>query len=453
MWAVLAVLGILGSRPFGRKQGVVDLLYDATEGRRCKVLVSDMDGWNRYVTREYYHWMNGLIVAHHWKSVEPWWIIDRSESEFAAQAMRVCGGTLPAFVLMVELYQVKLSTLAWLRRQGVRLGMWTNDANSFEERDLGVAARQALFGSLDVLFGPYTYLAHVFYPSLRYPDRVWQPNGLSLEMQDVPFNKAPLPRVYVSGATDKLHYPFRAWARDRAEAGDHRFVFLKHPGYGSENSRSTETDLDTLLGTLTPDKYEISATVKGRAYAQLMSKFLVCLTDLMRHTNLVAKHFEIPASGCLLLTSNQHPELLRAVGFVHMENCLLYDKSDPLPMIEWALNPRNRAKVDGMRAAGRALVLSQHLIQKRSSLVDTYVRGMLAQRPTQPWWHVQDMRRCTACPCPLAREAACHCAKQWQNVIHSTHPNGEKMQVADKRAMDAFCPAAVTQFVSKAHQQ
>ena len=424
----------------------------------CKVLVSNLDGWAQYVTREYYHWMHGLVVDHGWKSVEPMWLLDRSKDAFAAQARKVCSGALPGFVLIAEIFEaadLKAGpTLAWLRRQGVRLGFWQNDANNFQLRDFGTAGRQHFFDSFDALYGPYTYLARVFYPTLRYPERVWQPNGVALEMQGVPWNAAPLARVFVPGAAGRLHYPFRTWARERADGGDHRFVFLAHPGYGggvpkaagapAQAGGGTAVDVGALVAALKPDDIEVRATVTGRDYARLMSKFLVCLTDLMRHTNLVAKHFEIPASGCLLLTSNQHPALLRAVGFVHMQNCVLYDKRDPLPMVKWALDPRNRAKVDEMRAAGRALVLSRHLIQNRSSLVDAHVRGVLSQQPTRTWWSVPDMRRDTACPCPLAGERVCGCVARWQAVVHATHLLGDGLAGETKGMLRTLCSAGAS---------
>jgi hypothetical protein len=179
----------------------------ATTPSPCYLLVSNLHGWGRYVTREYFHLFNNLLINHGWKYEAdlPGWLTGNLTVAKKKKILEMCHGRHPDFILFTEYYWhvavVFKESITWLRTQGTRVGFWQNDPNVFQFRDMKRKEKLALFEAVDIWYGPYTYSAFVFYPELRdvWPRRVWLPNSVGNELQNLPFNNRPLSRVFVAG--------------------------------------------------------------------------------------------------------------------------------------------------------------------------------------------------------------------------------------------------------------
>jgi len=403
------------------------------KSKRCYVIITNLAGWKRYVTKEYYFLFNNLIQNHGWVQGHEPALYGRFTKEKRKTFFSVCPqGDVPDFVLFTEYYghipSFFAEAIQWLRLHGTKIGFWANDPNVFEFRKMSHTAKLKLLSLVDVWYGPYTYSSFVFYPQLKsvWPKRVWLPNAVGIELQNISYNKMPLERVLLAGSTEQLQYPLRGWALQQVPH-DKRFVHLTHPGYNAGKSSEYTLrlhEIDRIVKNLQEKKAQntVSASLKGQNFGVFVSKFLVCFTDMMRFNSLISKHFEFAASGCLVMSSDQDLAVLESVGFKHMETFVAYDKTDPGKAISWALDPMNRKAVDTIRHAGYNLVHSYHLSQNRSSFLNKHAQYTVAKSagctecPITYPFSVRDEILDDACPCPIIGEDDQLCRERWKTV-------------------------------------
>ena len=102
----------------------------------------------------------------------------------------------------------------------------------------------------------------------------------------------------------------------------------------------------------------------------------VCaFTCAQTHAYTVAKFFEIPATGSLLLADASVSDPLLKLGFVEYQHYVPVHADRIQAAIEFALDPANRATVDGIRRAGQDLVLARHTTRHRAKLIDEACTG------------------------------------------------------------------------------
>ena len=431
---VVSIIFVNFSRNAGRRAKATTPEQTVSIGAplsECYVLVTSLSAWEQYVTKEYHDWMLGLVRSHGWKEAKPELFeqLQIHEETVTNELRQICDGRPPSFILFVEMYGLiqtrAMDVLKFLRSNGaVKLGFWMNDVQVPALREMGLSGRARFFKAFDIVFGPYTYLLPVFYPSLRIDNAVWLPNAVAMEMQNVTFQDRPeYHRIFVPGAVDQLWYPVRTWAVQHASRDGSVFVGLSHPGY-SVHARVSFEKIDLANAV---ERGMIMGNVQGAEYALLSGRFVACLTDLQRISAVVSKHFELPATGCLLLTSNQHAGILHALGFKDRVNCILYDKYDPETTIKWVLDPANEHQVNQIRRAGYDFIRSNHLIQHRVNYVAEVSKRTVHGDKRRDAFSPPEMSRLNSCPCPFIGETACECFENWKLVIQSTQSGGESL--------------------------
>jgi hypothetical protein len=166
-----------------------------------------------------------------------------------------------------------------------------------------------------------------------------------------------------------------------------RSVFRTYPGGKTQTimlSGSRETNypwrvkVDRILRERFPvreiphagwfDKDAAKAMPTGEAYARTLSSALIVPTCGTIAEDLVRKHFEIPASGALLLT--ERTPAVEAAGFVDMENCVFADESDVADKVEHLLGDPDA--LAAIAAAGQRLAHERHSIENRDQLRQWY---------------------------------------------------------------------------------
>ena len=143
---------------------------------------------------------------------------------------------------------------------------------------------------------------------------------------EVPFNEEPEHAILLSGVADAYWYPDRAAVMQRIDAGDTRFVQLRHPGYDS-----------------------LAQAVTGCAYADEVRRHLAAITDGSRLTYIVGKvsiaaawpqrirQYPPNAFGCATLACGfrpaQHCAVCRCVCFLpsplHARRSLRFRRREP----------------------------------------------------------------------------------------------------------------------------
>ncbi|HKO01918.1 MAG TPA: glycosyltransferase [Thermoanaerobaculia bacterium] len=189
-----------------------------------------------------------------------------------------------------------------------------------------------------------------FFPSLHSSHVAWTPHAASSDfLFDV--NESPRNVVFVSGAMS-AKYPLRRLMLELANRRPDIAQIHEHPGY--------RTDFD----------YDTDARI-GRGYAESMHGCLAAFTDALQYRYVVAKHFEIPATGALLIADRAMSSQLAQLGFDDGVHYVSASASDLEEVIDRVRDPQNREHIDAIRRRGHALVHQRHTTERRAREIDT----------------------------------------------------------------------------------
>ncbi len=84
----------------------------------------------------------------------------------------------------------------------------------------------------------------------------------------------------------------------------------------------------------------------------------------------MAKHFEIPAAGTLLVTDRSVAAQLAELGFMDRVHYLGVGMDDLEEQLRYIFDPSNRAEIDAIRRRGRELVIDRHTTSHRARAID-----------------------------------------------------------------------------------
>lgn len=319
-----------------------------------KLLASWMQQLGRYVSREFYYTMQDLIRVHQWRQVEPWMLVQPPKL-LKNRLLEIAGG-IPEVVLFWESYDQFNCTSAELHALGCRLALFADDLHSWEEPDSIRQDKLRAFSACDVILSSYAYAFDRFYPELRgLKTAIWTPHAASPDFV-LPFNTEPENAILLSGCVHSF-YPLRTqmWNLYK-RGGSHAIVLHDHPGYGE--GFDYENDLRI-----------------GRGYARLIRRYRAGFTDGGRVGYTVAKHFEIPATGALLVADRKVSGPLQQLGFVENEHYVPVSADNLEETIRHLLDARNHAETDEIRRRAQHLVLSAHRTADRARLIDEVCTG------------------------------------------------------------------------------
>jgi hypothetical protein len=107
----------------------------------------------------------------------------------------------------------------------------------------------------------------------------------------------------------------------------------------------------------------------------LINRYRAAFTDGSIYRYTVAKHFEIPAAGALLLAEGALAEPLRQLGFVAGEHYLATSGEDLEEQVRYILEEASDSELDPIRRRGQALVWERHKTSDRARLIDEVCRS------------------------------------------------------------------------------
>lgn len=99
----------------------------------------------------------------------------------------------------------------------------------------------------------------------------------------------------------------------------------------------------------------------------------VVVSSCVRAPYIVAKYFEVPASGALLFA--QKTAELKYLGFEHMKNCVLFTAQNFNALAEEYISSRTDKRWLSIREAGRSLIRERHVISKRLDTLEKIILG------------------------------------------------------------------------------
>ena len=311
-----------------------------------KLIVAPKSALGSYISREFFYIIEDLEQRFGWRHLESW------ELDYDKRPLRTIlqerFGEIPTVILFWEQYHVFIRRARELQNLDSQIGIWADDLHWFN--DSVRLSRVAPFVLADKLLAAAANRFEDFYPFIRKgADLVWVPHSASADFVMSP-NKSPEPAVFLSGAMTN-HYPLRLQVNTLCMKKRLPIVSCAHPGYHC----GFDHDLDGRV---------------GKGYAKLIARHLAAFADGSIYGYVVAKFFEIPATGALLLGEERMKGALASLGLRDGVHYLSVGPENLEPRIVEALDPRNRKTIDEIRSQGHELVRKHHLVEHRARQID-----------------------------------------------------------------------------------
>ena len=311
-----------------------------------KLLVSELEVLRTYVSREFYHVMRALITDFNWRHVETRELWNGSQS-IRDTLLHHCD-ELPEVILFWEGYELLTARALEIQRLPCRKAILADDLHWW---DVAMRSRKTVgFALCETVISTVGYAWNKLYPEFAGTKKiVWVPHSASPDFR-VPYNPSPVNAIFVSGAAGN-YYPLRDRVTELSQAGAYAIVRHDHPGY--------DTGYD----------YDQNEAV-GRGYAMKINSYRAAFTDSSRFHYVLAKYFEIPATGALLVADDSVSGPLRQLGFVENEHYVAVSADNLEEKIRFVLDERNHDELDQVRRRGQQLVWERHKSSDRARQID-----------------------------------------------------------------------------------
>lgn len=215
------------------------------------------------------------------------------------------------------------------------------------------------YDNFDGIFVTYREPFIKRYPRIKHEKIYWIPHGFT-DDHSLPFNKKPIEKLLISGKNGSM-YPFRRKMIRAVPTNKDKMAMIGHPNY-------KQFDYDNL------ENLKI-----GSKYGVVLNKYLCCFTDCSTLNYILAKYFEIPATGALLLAEDNVYGDLEKLGFSDGVNYIKCNQDDVMEKLQWILDPANRAEVDKIRKAGQVHAHECHHITMRAGQISDIMSGSKPQ--------------------------------------------------------------------------
>lgn len=312
-----------------------------------RLIISEMKAYGGYVSREFHCIMRELIERYGWAQLEPDSLLHAARPLKDELAARL--GCVPETILFWEGYDFINTRALDLLGLDCRKCIFADDLHSW---DAGMKQRKHnAYMMCDTVLSTYAYVIEAFFPSLsRTKNVVWVPHSASPDFM-LPFNERPVNTVLLSGAVSH-HYTLRPRLWRLHESGAFAIAYHPHPGYHCDYDH----DADERVGA---------------GYARKINRYRTAFTDAPRYRYLVAKYFEIPATGALLLAADEDVgEAFEKLGFIDGVNYVSVNGDNLEERLAYVLAEGSQPALDEVRRAGQRLVWERHRTADRAELIN-----------------------------------------------------------------------------------
>ena len=318
-----------------------------------KLIISEMDALSSYVSTEWYHVMKTLIDDYGWVNLDRYHLWNQPGS----LEDKLIGhlGRFPDTLLLWGRFDFAAAHLKTLSRLECYKGYFVEDLHHQDRAERLLT--QCAFEYCDVIFAAYANVFSNFYPDIVSRKHVvWVPHSAS-PLFMLEFNDRAENSIFLSGAINNV-YPLRQQMQTLCSNPAYSIVYHPHPGYHCGYD------------------YEQDPRI-GKGYAQKINRYRVGFTDASVYKYLVGKHFEIAATGALLMAEDAVKNALGDLGFIEDVHYVSVSSEDMEEKIAYVLNEANHSELDQIRRRGQELVWERHTTRKRAELIDdVYTRAM-----------------------------------------------------------------------------
>jgi hypothetical protein len=269
-----------------------------------KLAIGPFHALGQYVSREFW-WTFCSLREHGWRLLETNDLPQHGDHLEPLLRLRA-GGGWPDVVLFWESYPQLARYAEAFQERGTRVYVMTDDLH--HNRD-GMAESLRV---ADGILSTYAPRLRTYWPTVEPSRVIWVPHAAGPDFL-LPLRKRPQPVVFVSGAMNHA-YPLRLAMRDLALRRPELARLHEHPGYECSYDYARDQRV-------------------GEGYAAAMRQCLAAFTDALVHQYVVAKHFEIPATGALLLADRAVAPQLEQLGFLDGQHYLSVTADDLEPVV------------------------------------------------------------------------------------------------------------------------
>lgn len=316
-----------------------------------KLIISELNALSRYVSREFHHIIKALIETYGWRHLDATELSGNSRSLKSILLESV--GELPEIILFWEGYNFLPERAKDLLRLDSRKYIFADDLHW---RDGHMRYRKFISYLLcDTVLSTYAYVFDQFFPEIaRKREVVWIPHSASPDFL-LRFNSHAENAIFLSGAINH-YYPLRQQMKSLYDSRSYPISYHPHPGYHCGYDHRTNENV-------------------GNGFANKINSHKAAFTDCLIFNYIVAKYFEIPATGSLLLADMSVNAAFEQLGFIENEHYLPVSSDTLEEVIRYALDDSNHSKLDEIRKNGQALVWQKHTTGDRARLINETCRA------------------------------------------------------------------------------
>jgi hypothetical protein len=312
-----------------------------------KLIVADLPVLGRYVSREFYFIIQELIERYGWRQITSWQL--RQHSGGLKAMLSAALGEIPDVILFWEEYEFVSHHAGEALRLDSHKCIFADDLHAWQE----TARQKNLISYLacDTILATYADVFDRFYPNVsRLRKLVWVPHAASSHFT-MALNPEAENAILLSGKINEV-YPLRQQMRLLFHTDDgYKIVYHEHPGHHCDFNYDTNQSI-------------------GTRYGRLINRYRAAFTDCSTFRYALAKHFEIPATGALLIASGASSEALGGLGFVDGEHYVSVSSGDLEETLRFVLDEKNHPYLDRIRRCGQELVWERHKTGDRAKLID-----------------------------------------------------------------------------------
>jgi Glycosyl transferases group 1 len=311
-----------------------------------KLLISELAVRGRYVTREAFHVMRELIERYGWMHMETHGLA--SQPHCLRERMRERCGAQPDVVLFWEAYHLVTSALSQLYNANFNVVIYCEDLHWFHAEMR--ATKMFALTVADVILAAYAPVFERFFPEVAAAKRiVWVPHAASPEFM-LPLNESAANEIFLSGMIND-YYPLRQRLKALGKKTELHIVEHPHPGYQCHHDHET-------------------SGVVGAGYARRINASRAAFTDASKFNYMLAKFFEIPATGSLLVGDAAAEQQLSQLGFRQQAHFIPVSDATLESDLRHILDAKNHAELDEVRRRGQQLIWARHKTSDRAKLID-----------------------------------------------------------------------------------
>ena len=239
-------------------------------------------------------------------------------------------GNKPTHILiwMCSTYLVRNNSFLWRIKKykyNIKLFWYIDDIHN------NTKIRANLFKYFDLILNSYAYCFNMFYK--QDIKTYWFPHYVNESLlKQINYNPNPIEKILLSGQVTEYVYPARYKAFLIAKDNS-KIDCIGHPGYNNRN------------------KHDYC----GSKYYSLINSYLAAFTCCAKKDRpyIVAKFFEIIASGTLLIAYDEHvKQYLNQLGFIDKVNYVSCTLENIQEVFDYVLDPCNREEIDTIRSNG-----------------------------------------------------------------------------------------------------